>query len=129
MDNPFRSTRFDKLLVESGRLLADAGDHERALTELVKRLEQLPPDAFQQLNTQAPLADPPGADTVDGVVQGESHDLLTSVRRLRAAAHQQRQRAESLHAGLIGDPATRQSRCCGRGTDSGNPDKAPKPRC
>ena len=40
MDHSFRSSRFDKLLVESGRLVADAGDHERALSELVERLEQ-----------------------------------------------------------------------------------------
>ena len=111
MEGPFRSSRFDKMLVESGRLLADAGDHERVLNELVERLEQLPPDTSLHVNTQAPLPDASRSATVDGVVQGESHDLLTTIRRLRAAARQQRQRAETLHAGLIGDPgSTRQSR-------------------
>jgi CheY-like chemotaxis protein len=109
MEGPFRSSRFDKLLVESGRLLADAADHERALNELVARLEQLPPET-QHLDTHAPLADAPDPETVDGVVQGEIHDLLMTIRRLRGSAHQQLQRAETLHAGLIGDPATHQSR-------------------
>jgi CheY-like chemotaxis protein len=79
MDGPFRSSRFDKLLIDSGRLVADAADHERALSELVMRL-------------------------------GEAHDLLPALRRLSDAARQQRERAEALHAGLIGDPSpTRRS--------------------
>jgi CheY-like chemotaxis protein len=111
MEGPFRSSRFDKMLVESGRLLADAGDHERALNELVERLEQMSPETFRRLDAQPPLSAPTGAGTVDRVVQGESHDFLTTIRRLRASAHQQRQRAETLHAGLIGEPAsTRQTR-------------------
>jgi len=111
MENPFRSTRFDKLLVDSGRLLADAGDHERALTELVARLEQLPREASQDQGAQAPPRQSPGPETVDGVVRAEPHDILATVRRLRAAAQQQRQRAEGLYAGLIGEPASsRQSR-------------------
>jgi len=80
MDQPFRSSRFDKLIVESGRLVADAGDHERALTELAERFES---DA-----------------------QGDRHDLLTRIQRLCAAARLQRRRAETLHAGLIGEPAS-----------------------
>ena len=71
MDGPFRSTRFDKLLIESGRLVADATEHERALEDLATRL-------------------------------GGSQELLASVRRLGQAARQQRERAEALHAGLIG---------------------------
>lgn len=78
MDNPFRSSRFDKLLVECGRLVTDAGDHERALNDLADRLE------------------------------GESSAVVATVRRLAASARLQRQRAETLHAGLIGEPATRQ---------------------
>jgi CheY-like chemotaxis protein len=80
MDQPFRSSRFDKLVVESGRLVADAGDHERALTDLAERFE--------------------------GVVRRDQHDLLTRVQRLGAAARLLRQRAETLHAGLIGEPAS-----------------------
>lgn len=106
MENPFRSSRFDKLLVESGRLLADAGDHERALSELVARLEQLPREASRDQDSQTSPLHLPGPETVDAVVRGESHDVLATVRRLRAAAHQQRQRAEALYAGLIGEPAS-----------------------
>jgi CheY-like chemotaxis protein len=85
MDHSFRSSRFDKLLIECGRLVADAGDHERALNELADRLE------------------------------GESPTILATVRRLAAAARLQRHRAETLHAGLIGEPVgTRQP-------DSGRP--------
>ena len=83
MDQSFRSTRFDKLIVESGRLVADAGDHERALNELAERLE--------------------------GVVQADDQDLLTKFRRLCAAAGLQRRRAEALHAGLLGEPASTMS--------------------
>jgi CheY-like chemotaxis protein len=75
----FRSSRFDKLVVESGRLVADVGDHERALGDLGQRLEQQALEGF---------------------------DLISTVRRLHAAALQQRQRAEALHARLIGDPAS-----------------------
>ena len=85
MDRSFRSSRFDKLLIECGRLVADAGDHERALNELADRLE------------------------------GDAPDLMPTVRRLAAAAHLQRQRAETLHAGLIGEPAA------SRQPDSGRP--------
>jgi CheY-like chemotaxis protein len=85
MDRSFRSSRFDKLLIECGRLVADAGDHERALNELAERLES------------------------------EASEFAPTVRRLAAAAHLQRQRAETLHGGLIGEPAgTRQP-------DSGRP--------
>lgn len=73
MEGPFRSSRFDKLLVQSGRLLTDAAEHERTLADLVERLD-------------------------------DSNELLPVMRRLSAAARQQRQRAEALHAGLIGDP-------------------------
>jgi len=34
MDHSFRSSRFDKLLIECGRLVADAGVHSAALNEL-----------------------------------------------------------------------------------------------
>ena len=73
MDSPYRSSRFDKLLIESGRLLADAAEQERALANLVARFD-------------------------------ESNELLPAIRRLSAAARQQRERAETLHAGLMGDP-------------------------
>jgi CheY-like chemotaxis protein len=79
MEPPFRSTRFDRLLVESGRLVAEAGEHERALGNLAERLQRESP---------------------------ETSDLASTVRRLCAAARQQRQRAEGLHAGLIGEPAS-----------------------
>lgn len=105
MDSSFRSSRFDKLIVECGRLIADAGDHERALIELAKRLEQEYPETSRHM-AQAAEPDSHGPDTVEGVAQGESHDLLTTVRRLGGAARQQRQRAEALHAGLIGEPAS-----------------------
>ena len=78
----FRSSRFDKLLVESGRLVAETGDHERALGDLAERLEQQALEGF---------------------------DVISTVRRLRGAALQQRQRAEKLHAGLIGEPASTSS--------------------
>jgi CheY-like chemotaxis protein len=38
-----------------------------------------------------------------------AHDLLTTVRRLRTSAQNQRQRAEALHAGLIGDSTIQSS--------------------
>jgi len=88
MDHSFRSSRFDKLVVESGRLVAGASDHERALSDLAERLEGEFPEAYEQ---------------------------ATTLRRLSAAARQQRQRAEALHAGLIGEPAA------ARGPDSGRP--------
>jgi CheY-like chemotaxis protein len=72
MEGPLRSSRFDKLLVQAGRLLTDAAEHERALVDLVARLD-------------------------------ESNELLPVIRRLSATARQQRERAEALHAGLIGD--------------------------
>jgi CheY-like chemotaxis protein len=84
MDSSFRSSRFDKLIVECGRLIASAGDHERALGALVEQLEHVLPE---------PTA----------------HDLLTTVRRLRTSAQNQRQRAEALHAGLIGDSTIQSS--------------------
>ena len=74
MEPPFRSSRFDKLLVECGRLLADAGDHERALADAVERLG------------------------------GDSPEVQATLRRLSTSATQMRQRAESLHSGLIGEP-------------------------
>ena len=74
MERPFRSSRFDKLLVECGRLLADAGDHERALAAAAERL------------------------------CGDSPEGQATMRRLGISATQLRQRAESLHSGLIGDP-------------------------
>jgi len=88
MDHSFRSSRFDKLVVESGRLVAGASDHERALSDLAERLEGEFPEAYEQ---------------------------ATTLRRLSAAARQQRQRAEALHAGLIGEPAA------ARGPDPGRP--------
>jgi CheY-like chemotaxis protein len=103
MDRSFRSSRFDKLIVESGRLLADASDHERALAELVERLTRQSP-AVPLASPQDRMMDAPDARTVDGVVEGEPHDLVAHIRRLSAAAHQQRQRAEMLHAGLLGEP-------------------------
>ena len=79
MDRSFRSSRFDKLLIECGRLVADAGDHERALDDLAERLDS------------------------------EAPEFAPTVRRLAAAAHLQRKRAETLHGGLIGEPVpTRQ---------------------
>jgi CheY-like chemotaxis protein len=89
MDHSFRSSRFDKLIIECGRLVADAGDHERALNELAERLEGESP-----------------------VVQATA---LATVRRLAASARLQRHRAETLHAGLIGEPAG------ARQPDSGRP--------
>jgi CheY-like chemotaxis protein len=89
MDHSFRSSRFDKLLIECGRLVADAGDHERALNELAGRLE----------------GESPGAPAT----------VLATVRRLAASARLQRRRAETLHAGLIGEPAST------RQPDSGRP--------
>src|SRR5688572_17584463 len=74
MEGPFRSSRFDKLLVQSGRLLTDAAEQERMLADLVARLDT-------------------------------SNELLPAVRRLSATARLQRERAEALHAGLIGDQA------------------------
>jgi len=74
MDRSFRSSRFDKLIIECGRLVADAGDHERALNDLAERLES------------------------------EAPDVVPTVRRLAAAARLQRQRAEALHGGLLGEP-------------------------
>jgi CheY-like chemotaxis protein len=74
MERPFRSSRFDKLLVECGRLLADAGEHDRALADVAQRLG------------------------------GDSPEIQAMMRRLSASATQIRQRVESLHAGLIGDP-------------------------
>jgi CheY-like chemotaxis protein len=65
--------------------VADAGDHERALNDLAERLES------------------------------EAPEFAPTVRRLAAAAHLQRQRAESLHGGLIGEPAST------RQPDSGRP--------
>jgi len=104
MDSSFRSSRFDKLLVECGRLLAIAGDHERALSELAEQLEHELPETSA---TRPP--DSPVAGTVDQAVQAAPHDLRASVRRLLETARQQRLRAEGLHAGLIGEP-TLQSR-------------------
>lgn len=98
MDHRFRSSRFDKLLIECGRLVADAADHERVLGELLERLQVPDPDS-------AAPADAPAAETFEGVASGVPHDLLDTVRRLRAMAGQQRQRAEALHSGLIGEPA------------------------
>jgi hypothetical protein len=43
LDHRFRSSRFDKLLIECGRLVADAADHERALGELLERLQVADP--------------------------------------------------------------------------------------
>ena len=105
MDGPFRSSRFDKLLVESGRLVADAGDHERALGEFVERLARHYP-ALPLANAVDRVKDGPEARTVDSVVDGEPHDLLATIRRLAAAARQQRQRAEVVHAGLLGEPVS-----------------------
>jgi len=76
MDRPYRSSRFDNLLVQSGRLVAEAGNHERALGALLALLAQQPSD-----------------------------DLTPAVRRLFGAAKEQRERAETIHAGLLGDPA------------------------
>ena len=75
MDRPYRSSRFDNLLVQSGRLVADAGNHERALGELLALLEQQP-----------------------------SEELTATARRLCVVAKEQRERAETVHAGLLGDP-------------------------
>jgi CheY-like chemotaxis protein len=74
MERPFRSSRFDKLLVECGRLLAEAGDHDRALADAAERLP------------------------------GDSPEGQATMRRLSISATQLRQRAESLYSGLIGDP-------------------------
>jgi CheY-like chemotaxis protein len=74
MEGPFRSSRFDKLLVQSGRLLTDAAEQERMLADLVQRLDT-------------------------------SSELLPALRRLSATARLQRERADALHAGLIGDQA------------------------
>jgi CheY-like chemotaxis protein len=60
--------------VECGRLLADAGDHERALADAAERL------------------------------CGDSPEGQATLRRLSISAAQMRQRAELLHSGLIGDP-------------------------
>jgi len=84
MDHSFRSSRFDKLIIECGRLVADAGDHERALNELADRLE------------------------------GEAPDLVATVRRLAGAARLQRHRAETLHSGLIGEPVAARQPDSGR---------------
>jgi CheY-like chemotaxis protein len=75
MDRPYRSSRFDKLLVQSGRLVADTTDHERALNDLASQLEQ-----------------------------AGLKDLAANVRRLCTGAGEQRQKAETLHAGLLGEP-------------------------
>jgi two-component system OmpR family response regulator len=84
MDSPFRSSRFDKLLVECGRLVTGAGDHERALNDLADRLE------------------------------GESPAVVATARRVAASARLQRQRAETLHAGLIGEPVANRQPDAGR---------------
>lgn len=79
MDGSFRSSRFDRLIVECGRLVAVAADHERALDALVEQLDRALPEL-------------------------SAAELLASIRRLRVSAQQQRQRSEGLHAGLIGEP-------------------------
>lgn len=79
MDGPYRSSRFDTLLVQSGRLVADTTDHERGLNDLTNELEQ-----------------------------AGRHDLVANARRLCAAASEQRQKAETLHAGLLGEPVHQQ---------------------
>ena len=76
MESPYRSSRFDNLLVQSGRLVAEAGNHERALRELLALLEQQP-----------------------------SAELTAAVRRLSVVAKEQRERAETVHSGLLGDPS------------------------
>jgi len=105
MDRSFRSSRFDKLVIESGRLVADAGDHERALSELAERLEREGPSALHLAEPATPASDLHGPAALEGGMPGDSHDLRATVRRLCAAARQQRRRAESLHAGLLGEPA------------------------
>ena len=75
MDRPYRSSRFDNLLLQSGRLVAEAGNHERALGELLALMEQQ-----------------------------SSDDLTAAVRRLCVVAKEQRERAETVHSGLLGDP-------------------------
>jgi CheY-like chemotaxis protein len=80
MDQSFRSSRFDKLIVESGRLVADSGNHERALNELSERLE--------------------------GIAPGDELELVPKFRRLCTSARLQRRRAEALHAALIGEPGS-----------------------
>jgi CheY-like chemotaxis protein len=105
MDGSFRSTRFDKLLVECGRLVTGAADHERALDEIAEQLERMLPELSQRQALRTPAApDSSGPATVDGVVEATSHDVRAAIRRQRASARQQRVRAEALHAALIGDP-------------------------
>ena len=74
MDRPYRSSRFDNLLVQSGRLVAEASNHERALGELL------------------------------ALLAGQPSDLTATIRRLCVVAKEQRERAETVHAGLLGDP-------------------------
>jgi CheY-like chemotaxis protein len=102
MDHSYRSSRFDRLVVESGRLVTETADHERALRELQERLERHPPPRHDE--TKAP----PASGTIDGVVWSAPNDLSATMQRLRAAARQHHQRAETLHAGLRGEfPAGR----------------------
>lgn len=101
MDHSSRSTRFEKLLVECGRLVTDASDHERGLRQLVARLEQQDP-GLQVSGGLFPDSPPPV--TVEARARTESRDIIAILQRLCAGAQQQRQRAEALHNGLLGEP-------------------------
>jgi len=103
MDRSNRSTRLERLLLEGGRLVTDAHDHERALRALLERLEREDP-ALRMPEASTPLPDPRPLATVEATARAESQDFVAIVRRLCASAQQQRQRAEAVHTGLLGEP-------------------------
>jgi CheY-like chemotaxis protein len=92
----------ERLLLECGRLVTDAHDHERTLRQLLERIEGEDP-ALRLADTPMPLADAPPA-TVEATARAESQDLAAIVRRLYAGAQQQRRRAEAVHTDLLGEP-------------------------
>ena len=95
----------DQLIADARQAVARFREHEQKLRSLVTALEARGPSTVWATLSRV---GPPTASHLDsGIATASSADLLAFVRGLCLAAGEQRQRIESLVAGMRGDSVVR----------------------